>query len=97
MTSFFYHTSLLFTFFFHFNVQKLFFLYFLGAAPSVGGMITTANAQRKKAGKARLGFLNPLMYTRPSILNEITHGWNNCTAIRTTCCPMGFTSASGKN
>ena len=60
-------------------------------------MITTANAQRKKAGKARLGFLNPLMYTRPSILNEITHGWNNCTAIRTTCCPMGFTSASGKN
>ena len=60
-------------------------------------MITTANAQRKKAGKARLGFLNPLVYTRPSILNEITHGWNNCTAIRTTCCPMGFTSASGKN
>ena len=59
-------------------------------------MITTANAQRKKAGKARLGFLNPLMFTRPSILNEITHGWNNCTAIRTTCCPMGFTSASGK-
>ena len=29
------------------------------------------------------------------ILNDITHGWNNCTAIRTVCCPMGFTSASG--
>ena len=66
-----------------------------GAAPSVGGMVTTINAQRKKAGKPRLGFLNPLFYTRPSILNDIAHGWNNCTAIRTVCCPMGFTSASG--
>jgi tripeptidyl-peptidase-1 len=66
-----------------------------GAAPSVSGMITTANAARVKAGKSRLGFLNPLFYSKPSILNDITHGWNNCTAIRTVCCPMGFTSTSG--
>lgn len=66
-----------------------------GAAPALSGMVSTVNAQRKKAGKPRLGFLNPLMYSRPSIMNDITHGWNNCTALRTVCCPMGFTSASG--
>jgi tripeptidyl-peptidase-1 len=66
-----------------------------GAAPSVGGMVSTANAARVKAGKSRLGFLNPLFYSKPSILNDITHGWNNCTALRTVCCPMGFTSTSG--
>ena len=66
-----------------------------GSAPSVAGMITAANAQRAKTGKARLGFLNPLLYKNPGILNDISHGWNNCTAVPAFCCKQGFTGASG--
>ena len=47
------------------------------------GMVTTVNAARAKQGKPRLGFLNPLLYSRPTILNDIAHGWNNCTAVPT--------------
>jgi tripeptidyl-peptidase-1 len=66
-----------------------------GSAPSVAGMISVANAQRKKAGKSRLGFLNPLWYSNPAIFNQITHGWNNCSAVPAFCCAEGFTSAPG--
>ena len=74
-----------------------------GSAPALAGMISVANAQRAKAGKARLGFLNPLFYNHSSILNEIAHGYNNCTAgtelingsDSTVCCEEGFTGARG--
>lgn len=66
-----------------------------GAAPAVAGMISSINAQRAKAKKGRLGFLNPLFYSNPTALNEIAHGWNNCTAVPAFCCDEGFTSAAG--
>ena len=74
-----------------------------GSAPSLAGMISVANAHRAKAGKPRLGFLNPLLYNKTSILNEISHGYNNCTAgtelingtDSTVCCDEGFTGAQG--
>jgi len=66
-----------------------------GAAPSVAGMISTINAQRAKAKKGKLGFLNPLLYSNPTALNDIDHGYNNCTAVPAFCCDEGFTSAAG--
>ncbi|CAK0906073.1 unnamed protein product [Prorocentrum cordatum] len=66
-----------------------------GSAPSVAGMVSAANAARARQGKSRLGFLNPLLYARPQILNDISHGWNNCTAVVGFCCKQGFTGASG--
>ena len=74
-----------------------------GSAPAIAGMISVANTQRAKEGKSRLGFLNPLLYNRTSILNDIVHGYNNCTAgtelingsDSTVCCGEGFTSAHG--
>jgi len=66
-----------------------------GSAPSVAGMISVINAQRVKAGKARLGFLNPMVYKTPQAFNDIPHGWNNCSAVVTHCCKQGFTGASG--
>lgn len=66
-----------------------------GAAPSLAGMISVINAQRAKANKGKLGFLNPLLYANPTAMNEISHGWNNCTAVPAFCCSEGFTSAAG--
>ena len=66
-----------------------------GSAPSTAGMITAINAARSKQKLPRLGFLNPLLYKHPEALNDISHGFNNCTAVVTSCCKQGFTGASG--
>lgn len=67
-----------------------------GASPALGGLITTANAQRKKKGKlGRFGWISPLLYANPHVMNDIVHGYNNCTAVLNFCCDEGFTSASG--
>lgn len=66
-----------------------------GSAPSTAGMISVANAQRAKQLKRRLGFLNPLLYANPQAMNDITHGWNNCTALPDCCCQEGFESGTG--
>jgi tripeptidyl-peptidase-1 len=68
-----------------------------GSSPSLGGLISAANAARKKAGKkAKFGWIAPLMYANPGVMNDVSHGYNNCTAVVAFCCgDIGFTGRTG--
>ncbi|KAI0475136.1 subtilisin-like protein [Xylariaceae sp. FL0804] len=44
------------------------------SAPAFGGMVGLLNDARLKAGLPVLGFLNPLLYSNPGALNDITLG-----------------------
>jgi tripeptidyl-peptidase-1 len=67
-----------------------------GSAPAVAGMVSAVNARRVKAGKGRLGFMNPMLYANGDVAaRDVTHGWNNCTAAPAFCCKVGFTAAEG--
>lgn len=59
------------------------------SSPTFGSVITLINEQRVNAGKAAVGFINPTLYSNPSILNDITSGGNQ------GCGTAGFTAVSG--
>lgn len=59
------------------------------SSPTVGAVITLINAARIKAGKAPVGFINPVLYKHPEILNDITEGGNQ------GCDTPGFTAVKG--
>jgi tripeptidyl-peptidase-1 len=69
------------------------------ASPVFCGMVTLVNGFREVAGKAPLGFLNPILYkVDKSVYNDVTDGVNNCAAGGSsppTCCKFGFTAAKG--
>jgi tripeptidyl-peptidase-1 len=69
------------------------------ASPVFCGMVTLVNGFREVAGKAPLGFLNPILYkVDKSVYNDVTDGVNNCCAggqSAPTCCKYGFTAAKG--
>lgn len=68
------------------------------STPVVAGMVNLLNSKRHLAGKPVLGFINPLLYTNPSVFNDILHGNNRCTAATgaaPACCPGGFDAVSG--
>jgi tripeptidyl-peptidase-1 len=59
------------------------------SAPVFAAIVTLLNSEREKAGKHRLGFLNPALYSQPDILNDIVTGANRGhgvdPAFRATC------------
>ena len=58
------------------------------------GVVAQLNYFRLKAGKAVLGYANPLWYQAPaSVFNDITQGNNNATETCTT--GPGFAAAVG--
>ncbi|KAM3086466.1 hypothetical protein ACMFMF_000415 [Clarireedia jacksonii] len=59
------------------------------SSPTVGSIITLLNAARIEAGKAPVGFINPVLYENPEILNDITEGGNQ------GCGTAGFTAVEG--
>jgi len=59
------------------------------SSPTVGSIITLVNAARIEAGKAPVGFINPVLYEHPEILNDITEGGNQ------GCGTAGFTAVEG--
>lgn len=59
------------------------------AAPIVAGIISRLNSERLEAGKKTIGFLNPLLYAHPEVLNDITSGHNY------GCGTQGFPAAKG--
>jgi len=68
------------------------------SSPVFCAMVTLINGQRELAGKAPLGFLNPLLYStqRAGIFNDVISGINNCAAGQNpTCCPYGFSAGRG--
>ncbi|GJJ16157.1 hypothetical protein Clacol_010437 [Clathrus columnatus] len=48
----------------------------LSSAPTVAAIIADLNTQRQSQGKSPLGFLNPLFYSNPHVLTDITQGNN---------------------
>lgn len=46
------------------------------STPIFAGIVSRINEQRLNAGKNTIGFMNPALYTNPSMLNDITNGTN---------------------
>lgn len=46
------------------------------AAPTVAALLGLINGERMKKGKSSVGFINPTLYSHPSVLNDITAGRN---------------------
>lgn len=71
------------------------------SAPAFSGVIAALNSALMTAGRAPLGFLNPMMYDLaehvPGVFNDVLVGNNRCGAIgfEPACCPYGFSAAPG--
>ncbi|KAL3423267.1 Aorsin [Phlyctema vagabunda] len=59
------------------------------SSPTFGSVMTLINAARIEAGKSPVGFINPVLYDNPGMLNDITEGGNQ------GCGTAGFESVSG--
>lgn len=59
------------------------------SSPIFGAVITLINEQRTAAGKAPVGFVNPVLYEHPEVLHDITNGSNP------NCGSSGFKTAPG--
>jgi len=59
------------------------------SSPTFGGIVALVNDARIAAGKSPLGFLNPFIYSNPSMFNDITAGNNP------GCGTPGFYAANG--
>lgn len=59
------------------------------SSPTVGSIFTLINEFRYKAGKTSIGFVNPVLYANPGLLNDITSGGNQ------GCGTPGFTAVPG--
>lgn len=59
------------------------------SAPIFSSIINRINEERLNSGKKSLGFLNPALYSNPSMLNDITNGTNP------GCNTVGFSAVSG--
>lgn len=46
------------------------------STPIFASLINRINEQRLNAGKTTIGFINPVLYAHPEILNDITNGTN---------------------
>ncbi len=59
------------------------------SAPTFGSIVTLINGARLNVGKSPVGFINPVLYKNPGVLNDITSGGNQ------GCGTPGFTSVKG--
>jgi hypothetical protein len=57
-------------------------IYFFGSglsAPIFGAVITLINEERTATGKGPVGFINPVLYSHPHVMNDVVNGSNgNC-------------------
>lgn len=60
-----------------------------GSTPMVAGIISLINGQRLAAGKTTVGFINPVLYANPQVLNDIVRGSNP------GCNTTGFATQTG--
>lgn len=59
------------------------------SAPTFASIITLVNQARLNAGLTPVGFINPVLYENPSVLNDIVTGTNP------GCGTAGFTAVEG--
>ena len=60
------------------------------ATPIFGGLVTLLNNERKRQGKAPLGFLNPALYKLDRVGTDITAGNH-----KVKSSPAGFSATTG--
>jgi len=68
------------------------------SAPVFASIISLANSIRKSEGKPKLGFLNPLLYSKQleNSFNDITEGCNKCCTVNFDhCCEVGWHATTG--
>lgn len=46
------------------------------SSPTIGGIITLINNELLAAGKQPVGFINPVLYANPEVLNDVVNGTN---------------------
>ena len=59
------------------------------SSPVTGSILTLINEARYNAGKTSIGFINPVLYANPQVLNDITEGGNQ------GCGTAGFEATTG--
>jgi tripeptidyl-peptidase I len=59
------------------------------SAPTFGSIVTLINEERMNAGKSPVGFMNPVLYAHPEILNDVQNGGNK------GCGTTGFEAVTG--
>ena len=62
------------------------------AAPIFSGIISLVNDVRMNSGRKPFGFLNPVLYANPQVLNDVTVGMNKPDA---ACGKVGFPATVG--
>jgi tripeptidyl-peptidase-1 len=66
------------------------------ASPTSGGVFGLLNDARLSAGKSSLGFLNPMLYSNPSALNDVVLGvQKGCSKWRDGVTQSGFPAKEG--
>jgi tripeptidyl-peptidase-1 len=73
------------------------------SAPIFGGLVSLLTDIRLKAGKPKLGFLNPLLYQIsrdfPDAFYDVVVGENKCSVFNNagpSCCPYGYSADIGE-
>jgi tripeptidyl-peptidase-1 len=59
------------------------------SSPIFASLVNRIVEERIKVGKGPLGFINPVLYTNPGVLNDITNGTNP------GCGTLGFNATKG--
>jgi tripeptidyl-peptidase-1 len=59
------------------------------SSPTFGSILTIINEKRLQLGKSSIGFVNPVLYAHPEVLNDITQGGNQ------GCGTAGFSASKG--
>lgn len=66
------------------------------SSPVMAGMVSLVNSARIAAGKAPLGWINPVLYQLyEAFAIDVTEGANNCAAGALVCCGHGFGALPG--
>ncbi|PBP18238.1 hypothetical protein BUE80_DR011052 [Diplocarpon rosae] len=65
------------------------------STPTFGSIITLINGARLNVGKGPVGFINPVLYKYPGILNDITSGGNQGCGTPGFACVKGWDPVTG--
>jgi tripeptidyl-peptidase-1 len=58
------------------------------SSPIFAALVTRINEERIKSGKGPVGFINPVLYQHPGVLNDIVNGTNpGCGTDGFSCAP----------
>lgn len=65
------------------------------SAPLVGSLISRVNEERLAAGKAAVGFVNPVLYANPGIFRDVTAGNNSICQVQAFYAVDGWDPVTG--